>query len=40
MLLLVAGVQYLLVRPRQSDASWTRLKQSVRELALRSFAPH
>lgn len=49
-LLLVAGVQYLLVRARhirlfggldlRSDASWDQLKRSVRELALRSFAPH
>ena len=49
-LLLVAGVQYLLVRSRhirlfggldlRSDASWAELKQSVRELALRSFARH
>ena len=49
-LLLVAGVQYLLVRSRhirlfggldlRSNESWTHLKQSVRELALRSFARH
>ncbi len=49
-LLLVAGVQYLLVRSRhirlfggldlRSDEAWHRLKQSVRELALRSFTPH
>ena len=49
-LLLVAGVQYLLVRSRQirlfggldlrSGESWAVLKHSVRELALRSFVPH
>ena len=49
-LLLVAGVQYLLVRSRHirlfggldlhSDETWAGLKQSVRTLALRSFAPH
>jgi len=49
-LLLVAGVQYLLLRSRsirnfggldlQSDGSWLRLKQAVRELALKVFAAH
>lgn len=49
-LLLIAGVQYLLLRSRslrnfggldlQSDASWMQLKQAVRELALRAFAAH
>ena len=49
-LLLVASVQYLLVRSRHirlfgglnlhSDESWAGLKQSLRTLALRSFAPH
>lgn len=49
-LLLVAGVQYLLVRSRHirlfggldlhRDETWAGLKQSVRVLALRSFAPH
>jgi AcrR family transcriptional regulator len=48
-LLLVAGVQYLLVRSRkirifggidlQTDAGWAELKTGVRELALRLFAP-
>lgn len=49
-LLLVAGVQYLLLRSRsirtfggldlQSDASWRELKQAVRELAFRAFVAH
>jgi hypothetical protein len=49
-LLLVAGVQYLLLRSRsirnfggldlQSDGSWLQLKQAVRELALKVFAAH
>jgi len=48
-LLLVAGVQYLLLRSRrirlfggidlQSDAGWARLKQSIRALAQGAFAP-
>ena len=49
-LLLVAGVQYLLLRARhtrifggldlQSDAAWGELKDSIRALAVRMFAPH